>query len=482
MKKQNKKNISDNVITIGEGMAYMSFENAAVVTMSDSHDMFSNPDAAPLKKTIKNNSYEIVPWGADNDLPDQIISKVAKSVDMSTNMLFNISVGYGSGIIPVRRKIKESSSYDLQISYEPVLDNKEINTFFENNNLERYWLEQITDMQYFFNCFPEIILNQEEPGKRQVVELRSKEASKSRWSKMNDNGIIEKHFYSAYWKDSNIYQSKKDPDNPLCIDITDVLDFYNPILDLKRKIGREKYPDLKTKDDKVYRYIIPINFPTPGKTYYQKAYWYSLFESGWYDHAIMIPEAKNALMKNKMVVQFVVYIHEKYFDWIFQKEGITDDAAKKARIKKEYGDIQSFLAGSKNQGKAIIAKMMYSPDGKTEMPAVKIVPIDNPIKGGEYIDDSEEVSNIIAYGMNVHSSVIGSHGKGGTINGTEARELFIIKQALMRPFRDLLLKPLYLIKAINKWPEDIFFIIPNLQLTTLDRGTGAVKNMGGPTE
>jgi hypothetical protein len=124
---------------------------------------------------------------------------------------------------------------------------------------------------------------------------------------------------------------------------------------------------------------------------------------------------------------------------------------------------------------------MYSPDGKTEMPAVKIVPIDNPIKGGEYIDDSEEVSNIIAYGMNVHSSTIGSHGKGGTINGTEARELFIIKQALMRPFRDLLLKPLYLIKAINKWPEDIYFIIPNLQLTTLDKGTGAVKNTGGPT-
>ena len=66
-------------------------------------------------------------------------------------------------------------------------------------------------------------------------------------------------------------------------------------------------------------------------------------------------------------------------------------------------------------------------------------------------------------------------GKGKSINGTEARELFIIKQAMMRSFRDCLLKPFYLIKAINKWPEDIHFTIPNIQLTTLDQGTGSQK-------
>ena len=479
MNRKLSKKESESVINIAPGMSYMTFANAAVVTVSDNREMFANPDAAPLKKNINDKDYEIVPWGIDNDLPEQIISKVGKSVDMSTNILFNISVGYGSGIIPVRRKIKESEGFELSITYEPVLDNKEINEFFENNNIERYWLEQITDMQWFFNCFPEIILNQEDPQNRKVVELRSKEASKSRWSKMNDKGVIEKHFYSSYWRSPNSYQANKDPKNPLCIDITDVLDYYNPVLDLKRKIGREKYPDLSIKDDNVCRYIIPVNFPTPDKTYYQKAYWWSLFESGWYDFALTIPEAKRALMRHKMVLQYVVYIHDKYFDWVFQQEGITDDKAKKARIKKEYADIQNFLAGTKNQGKAIIARIMYSPDGKTEMPAIKISPIENPIKGGEYIDDSEEVSNIIAYGMMVHSSVIGSHGKGGTINGSEARELFIIKQALMRPFRDLLLKPLYLIKAINKWPDDIYFIIPNLQLTTLDKGTGATKNIGG---
>ena len=474
---------SDGINMLAPGMAYLTFANAAVMTVPDSRDMLANPDATPLIKTINGVQHRIVPWGANNDLPNLIISKINKSVDMSQNMLFNITLGYGSGIIPVKRKIKETAGYELSISHEPVLDNDEINQFFEDNNLERYWLEESTDMQWFFNCMPEIILNRESSEKRKIVQLRSKEAANSRWGVMNNNGAIEKHYYSAFWDPANPPTSKNetDPENPLFIDVSDVLDYYNPVLDLKRRIGREKRADGDIVDDKVYRYILPINFPTPGKNYYQRGYYLSIFDSGWYDFAIMIPEAKKALMTNKMMLQYVVYIDEKYFDWIFQKEGITKDEAKKARIKKEYQDIQDFLAGAKNQGKAIVAKMMYTPEGK-ERPAIVIKPIENPLKGGEYIDDSEEVSNILAYGMGVHSSLIGSHGKGGTINGTEARELFIIKQALMRPFRDLLLKPLYLVKAINQWPPDIYFIIPNLQLTTLDKGTGAVKNIGGPAE
>jgi hypothetical protein len=68
-------------------------------------------------------------------------------------------------------------------------------------------------------------------------------------------------------------------------------------------------------------------------------------------------------------------------------------------------------------------------------------------------------------------------GKNKTINGTEARELFIIKQQLMKMYRDRLLMPLYIVKAINKWPDDIFFRIPNLELTTLDNGTGSIKTL-----
>jgi len=100
-------------------------------------------------------------------------------------------------------------------------------------------------------------------------------------------------------------------------------------------------------------------------------------------------------------------------------------------------------------------------------------------EGGEYIEDSEEVSNMMCYGMGVHPSIIGSApGKGKSINGTEARELFIIEQALMKMYQDTTLEPLYFAKAMNNWPKDIYFSVTNCQLTTLDQGTGATKNTG----
>lgn len=447
----------------GGGLAYLDVVQAAVV-VTNSREMFQKPDADPVNVAVKGDTKgekKVVPWGSSNDLPMQIISKVGKSPDMSTNMLFNISAGYGEGVIPVRRVFEKG-----RMSLVPVFDNKDINAFLEENDVNDFVLEQLTDINYFYQAFPEIILNRDVPAKRKVVELNHKDAAFSRWSPMNLDGHIPYHYYSPYW-------GEKTPTKDEVVE-TSVLSRKNPVLDLMRRIGRVAYANGKMKDEMVYRYIIPVNFPSPGRLYYNKPYWYSLIESGWYDFALLIPEFKKALLQNQMTIKYMIYIHEQYFPNIFAEEGITTDTDKKARVAKEYDNIQNFLANAKNSGKATISKIKYAPDGK-EIPMIKIIPIENHFKGGEYIEDSEEVSNIIAYGMGVHSSLIGSHGKSKTINGTEARELFIIKQAMLKPIRDRVLKPLHVVKAVNKWPEDIYFTIPNLELTTLDNGTGSKK-------
>ena len=83
---------------------------------------------------------------------------------------------------------------------------------------------------------------------------------------------------------------------------------------------------------------------------------------------------------------------------------------------------------------------------------------------------------MMAYTLGVHPSLIGATpGKNSGFSGTDKRELFIIKQALLKPIRDRLLRPLYLIKAINNWPKDIYFTIPNIELTTLDKNKTGVE-------
>ena len=430
--------------------AFLSGIKAAVL-FKDSVTMFEKPASDPFEVKAKDGGekgFKVIPWGENNDLPQQIIAKVDKSPDLSTGLLFNVQVGFGDGIIACTFKVDDKGVKTVV----PVWDNKEINEFFDYNDINGYLIEQLTDMNYFFNVFPEIILDKNTPPK--VASLTSKEATFSRWEEMDKtSGQIKNHLYSARWADEAV------PDKEF-VQVTPVLNFKRPIADLAERI------EAKTKDK---RFIVPVTFPTAGRTYYQKAYWYSIIESGWYDFATSIPQFKKYLIQNGMTIKYMIYLEHDYFKDIFTREGITDIKKQNARIAKEYKDLNKYLTGLANTGKSMVSFFKDSPDGKKRY-KIEIVQIENKFKGGEYLEDSGEVSNMIAYTLGVHPSLIGaSPGKTSSMSGTDKRELFIIKQALLKPIRDRILRPLYLVKRINGWPEEIHFAIPNIELTTLEK-------------
>jgi hypothetical protein len=450
-------------IIFGRGNGFLPGYEAAVVVKSAGMNIFETPTAAPISVTTKDEKeYKVVPWGDSNTLPSEIVTKVQTSPDLSSGMLFNIQATFGDGIMPCRISYDEKGEKKVV----PVMDNKEINSFFEYNDINGFLIEQITDLSYFYNIFPEIILNRDTGNNRKVVELNHKEAAFSRWSEMNEKtGKIEYHLYNADWGTKN--------DN---IEVTPVLDSRRPVYDLLERMGRSPRSNGTFKDDRQFRYIVPVNFPTPGRTYYQRPYWYSIIESGWYDFAIQIPKFKKYVLENGMTIKYIIYLSDDYFPDIFAREGLTTEAAQKDRIALEYTNFNTYLTGMENQGKSMISFTKTSPDGKKEY-RVEIKAVENNFKGGEYLDDSSEVSNMIAYSLGVHPSLIGaSPGKtGGSMSGTDKRELYIIKQSLLKPIRDRLLKPLYLIKIINRWPEDIHFVIPNIELTTLDKNKSGIE-------
>lgn len=461
----NSQNSQEIEIFVNGTTAYIPGVKAAVFQQTDSAVIFASPDANPVTVAVKGleKAPEVVPWGERNDLPQQLIQKVSKLPQMGTNLWFNIVASYGEGIKPVRVQYVNNKPV-----ITPYLENKEVNTFFEENDMDNYLLEQMTDMHWFFNVFTEIIFNKENGNSRKIVEIRSKEAAFSRWTKMDlTTGRIPYHYYFAYWGE---YQP--DEQERIC-SATPVLDFHNPLRHLREIMEEDKN---KAWDKRQNRFIVPVSFPTPNRNYYQKPYWYSLIESGWYDFAIKIPEFKKAIMENQIAVKYIVLLAPGYFEEIFRREKISGEKEQTARLKKEYADIRKFLQGAEKAGRSIITFQKFDPAGKP-YPMISIEPVKSEkAAGGDYIEDSEEVSNIIAYAMMVNPSMIGpSPGKNKTISGTEARELFIIKQALLKPFRDRILRPLYLIKAINRWPEDLHFAIPNVELTTLDNDkTGSV--------
>lgn len=443
--------------------AYIAGIQAAVITETKTTKLFAEPDRKPMSVTVKGleNAPDMVPWGENNDLPVQLVDKAYKLPQMTSDLWFNIVSSYGDGIKPVR-VINEDGKQKIV----PYIDNKEVNTFFEENDIDGYLLEQTTDMHWFFNVFPEIIFNKENGDKRKIVEIHSKEAVFSRWAKMNEQGFIPYHYYFAHW-------GSKQPDDQdnICV-ATPVLDTNRPVRHLREMMDEDKS---KPWDKRRNRFIVPVSFPIPGRSYYSKPYWYSIIESGWYDFAIQIPTYKKAIMNGQLGIRYIILLDNEYFPEIFRREKITTEKAQLKRIKKEYADLENFVKANEKTGSTIITFTKRDPRGEP-YPMIKIEAVRNEIKGGEYIEDSEEVSNLIHYAFMVQPSLVGpSPGKNKTINGTEARELFIIKQATLKPFRDRLLYPFYVIKAINKWPDDLHFVIPNLELTTLDKDkTGSV--------
>jgi hypothetical protein len=441
---------------------YIKGVNAVVIfTSKDYFKENNNPIPLPLSADSKKKYRGAVPWGTDNNLPQTIIELINKNGVASPSIEHLIDVAYGSG---VKFGINNDSGEFVeatQAQKESVY--KEIDEFFENNDLTSFYAELISDLRWFYNGFVELILNKDDSAKRKIVELSCKEAAFSRWETCNpDTGIVENHFYSAKWD--------KGPTAKEYI-TTPVIWGKNPTKELKERIGRIPNSTSKAIDEKEYRYILPIRLPSPGRTYYPRPYWYSVIDSGWIDFSNKIAEFKKSFMSNSMTIAYHVQIEEGYFPKQYQKEGLKTKKEQETFYNKTIEDIKKYLQGSENSGKSMITYFKFDRETKVEVPEIKINVIDKKI-GGEYIEDSHEASAMIAYAMRVHPSLIGViPGKtSANLSGSDKRELLRIEQSLQQRLRQMILKPLYLVKAINNWPKEVYFSIPDVLLTTIDTG------------
>jgi hypothetical protein len=440
-----------------------------IIKFSDNSDIVTDKEsnAIPVVPKGKSQPIEFVPRGRNNNMMYDIMKKIGHNVTVGSNIEFKNKVIYGDGVM-VYRKYRDPSTG--KIVKEEVLPEEypEIFEFIENNNYSLIRHEIANDLAIFYDSYVEYLFDSNNPPK--LVQVKSKEATCSRISKIDEKtGKSEWHGYSAEWH-------KGSPDDVIA---TPLLDRQSSLRDMKIRMGKLPNKDGKNEIVKERNFIHNIRINTPGRFYYSRPYWWSVFASGWYDFSSAIPVYKKALIKNQMTLRYVIYIKDTFWDKLYKAKGLTTDE-EKAQCREDFlKEMNDFLAGEENAGKAFVAEFRYDKIKGFEDKDIIISALTNQQIGGEYIEDSEEVSNTICYAMGVHPSIIGaSPGKGKSINGTEARELFTIEQALMKMYQDATLEPLYFAKAINEWPKDIYFSITNCQLTTLDQGTGAVKNTG----
>ena len=219
-----------------------------------------------------------------------------------------------------------------------------------------------------------------------------------------------------------------------------------------------------------------MRMPTPGQRYYPNPYYVSIFRSDWYDIQQLIGKGKKAKIRNASSVKYHVEVHKDYWMSLFESEHIYDPAAQELRKKKELENIRNFIMGSRNAGKVWVSSYYIDNYGK-EQSMVRIHVIDTSKEGGDWSEDIQETSNMLCYGLNIHPNLVGATpGKSQSNNsGSDKRELFTLKQALEKAYRDVLMKVHNVVIHYNGWTDKVKPQVPLVLLTTLDKKTDAKK-------
>ena len=400
--------------------------------------------------------YHYVPYGDDDQLPFKVMKKIGENMVTSQCQLFNVQACYGQGVRFIDRDTREDTQ------------DPDIRRFCLRNSLHELFLEQTTDMKFFFNTVTKIVLSNDH---REIVQIRHRETCYCRFARKNE----EKRFkYILYgdWKESA-------PD-PSEVEVLPLLDFSDPLGDLMVRMGRE--PDPKTgkrrkvpEDATECEFAIVCRMATPGRRLYARPYYFSAFRDSWFDIYELIGLGKRFMIQNTSAPRLQIEVHDDYWDIVCDNEGITDSDARKERIKQEKQNIIDFVCGPKNAGKALISGYYVDPSGK-EHSMVRVVNLNQGKKeGGDWADDMQEAANTLCFAFGVHPNLIGATpGKSQMNNsGSDKRELFTMKQAMEKPFHDVMMKPYHVVLHYNGWSEKVTVDVPMLMLTTLDENKDA---------
>lgn len=443
-------------------------KNTAIAAYQDTSTVFEEDgrQVTYLPMTIKGREYQYVPFGAQNMLPYNIRDRIMENMVAAQCQSFNVLACYGQGVRFVDRQTKTD------------VDNEEISNFCLSNSLTEVFLEQATDMKFFFFSVTVIILDRK--GDR-IVTVRNKDAMNCRfeYAPSTKSGNIEHVFYGDF-RDGHFEEDQ--------IEVIPLLDFWNPLGDLNVRMGNNPDPKtgIKGARQKDRKFAIVSRMATPGCQYYPMPYYMSIFKDSWYDIYELIGIGKKHLIRNTSAPRIQIEVHNEYWDNLCDAEGIIDEAARKKRKEEEKQKLIDYCTGVLNAGKAIVSGYWVDPNGKENRMVRINVLNDRKTEGGDWSDDMSEASNSLCFAFGVHPNLVGATpGKSQMNNsGSDKRELFTLKQALEKPFHDVMCKPYHVILHYNKWHTFATVDVPMIQLTTLDENKDAkqVSNSNGKEE
>ena len=439
-----------HIIAVGMGSHFSPVTGALFTDKSKGAAGAKPTVPIPAENKFPQNKW--VSWGSDNLFPQNLLDLLKKCVSANRALVTRIQAHYGKGLFTYKTTLDKDGN-------EKIVPFKDagFEEFARRNNIKLFLTEHITNFEYFFNTFPEVILSKD---RKKITNLYSNDAPHCRWGLMNEKTRrIEKCYVSAVWGSLPAAQY---------LDEIPVLDAYDPLM------------DLKTREDG-HKFILPVYFPSPERSYYQAAPWHSVYESGWMEIATQVVEFKKALFKHSISIKYHIQIPTNYWTIKFKDEweNFTTEE-REAKRKATYTSIENYLVGAANAGKSLQTTYYYDPDLGKEYPGVKIDVVDDKFKDGAYIPDTQQADSQVLFGIGVDPTVIGAVNPGDKSNagsGSDKREALLLMNAWMQIYRDVTLAPLYLVRDYNGYDPEMMFGFRDMVLTTLDKNPKGIEKI-----
>lgn len=466
-------------------IAYLSSAQASVSIIAESFAPSAAPQVADIVTQFA-NSMNVAPWGENNLFP-QLITQHMDACGVGKAVLdFKARSLWGSGFVFGRvTGINADGTEIFQVAQRSDPYWKEVFSFFDENDIPQYFSEYAVDWCYFSNTFPELVLNK---AKTKIVRIYLQEASDCRFKQMGPNGKIDTVYISKVWGMTNEQIVKffpKKTDNPQVVTATKALAVDGKYVHQRTCLDKyDTYADLVAKAKRgITNFILPIQYSSPGKAYYQLAAWDGARVSGWTEIAAKIPSMLVTMYKKAFSIKYHIEIPEAYFSKRIGQEAwdkYTTEQRKAAR-EEVLQAMDNFLSGDENAYKTFISYFDTHTQTQVEHNRIKITAIDSKSNIDKDLLASGTANSEICIAMGVNPNTLGAGKPGGVFSsnqgGSNIREGKITHDSLLNIDRLLALKPFNLIKRFNQWPEDLEFRFKDTVLLTLDKGAETKTNL-----
>lgn len=390
----------------------------------------STPKNVGEQPVLKNyNSVLFSAWGPDNMEPQERIADIRKCNQVATAIDWKSRAVISGGLAYGYREIDPDTGEEKLVR---VMD-KKIEEWNRRTAVHRYLRESAYDFYAHWNIFPIMRMN---VGKTYIDSIECPNTCFVRLGRQNEKtGKINDAYISANW---DKITSIEDP-TTLKFEVID------PYLDPSSQL-----PKLKKTE-----FIYPVQGPDFDYTFYATPPWDSVRKNGWLKVSTLIPTFKEALLSRQTTIKYHIEVSEWYWKWKNPTWDDFDSKKKKELIEAFIKEMDDKLSGATQAGANIMTFTQNDPVSRQMIPGIKITSVDDKLKDGIYIEDSQEASSHLFSAHSIDGSLSGNiPGKNfGAGSGSDKRVAMNIYLANEKPNMDLLLEPLLFIYNYNNFAK-----------------------------